>query len=324
MAVTIAPSFTIRAVFWTAWKALLTLKGGVHQYEADDSVYTIWFYDGAEAYVCTIWQGQVPDGVVAGGYTQVQNDADKADFTANYQATANLSIAAEGTFRDPKMIRRFGNLAALSTAEVLVSSRAYVEQSGQAQRSVVSTSAQDSSGGTGAKKVRIIYLNSAYELKTEDVTLNGTTAVNTVATDIRFIEKFQVVQGAAAAGAIKIMTTTGGGGTEFCGIGVGTYDAFLCHHYVPAGRSGYVYGWSGTISDETKFKLMGRATYGSNVVDEHWGLVDLLGISAGGYMEFNEKLVGVSYGEKVYIRITVVPNQSTATTVRSNLLLWEK
>ena len=324
MAVTIAPSFTIRAVFWTAWKALLTLKGGVHQYEADDSVYTIWFYDGAEAYVCTIWQGQVPDGVVAGGYTQVQNDADKADFTANYQATANLSIAAEGTFRDPKMIRRFGNLAALSTAEVLVSSRAYVEQNSQAQRSLVSTSAQDAPAGSGAKKVRITYLNSAYELKTEDVTLNGTSAVNTVATDIRFIEKFQVIQGAAAAGAVKLMTTTGGGGSEFCGLGVGTFDAFLCHHYVPAGRSGYVYGWSASMSDECKFKLMGRAIYGGNTVDEHWDLVDVLGQSAGTYNEFSKKLVGVPYGEKTYLRITVVPNQSTARTIRSDLLLWEK
>jgi hypothetical protein len=135
---------------------------------------------------------------------------------------------------------------------------------------------------------------------------------------------FKVIQGAAAAGALKLMTTTGGGGSEFCGIGVATFDAFLCHHYVPAGRSGFVYGWSASMSDECKFKLMGRATYGGNVVDENWDLVDVLGQSAGTYTEFSKKLVGVPYGEKAYIRITVVPNQTTSTTIRGDLLLWEK
>jgi hypothetical protein len=93
MAVTIAPSFTVRANFWTTWKALLATKAGVHQYDDDGTVYTIWFYDGAEAYVCTIWQNLVPDGVVAEGYTQEQNDADKTDFTTNYLASANKRIS---------------------------------------------------------------------------------------------------------------------------------------------------------------------------------------------------------------------------------------
>ncbi len=45
---------------------------------------------------------------------------------------------------------------------------------------VVSTSSLDTSAGTGARTVRIFGLNSAYEPITEDITLNGTTAVTTV------------------------------------------------------------------------------------------------------------------------------------------------
>jgi hypothetical protein len=202
--------------------------------------------------------------------------------------------------------------------------RTYVEQSGQAQRSVASSSAQDAPAGTGAKKVRIHYLTSAYVAKTEDVTLNGTSKVNTVASDIRFIEKFHVIEGAAAAGAIVLYDGTGGGATEVTGIGVGTFDAFLCHHYVPAGKSGYVYGWGASSDDEVKLKLMGRSTYGVNIVDEHWDLVNLMGIATPpGLLIFDRRLVAVPYAEKAYIRATMIPNQTSSTTVRGELLCWE-
>jgi hypothetical protein len=131
------------------------------------------------------------------------------------------------------------------------------------------------------------------------------------------------VQGAAAVGAIKLMTSTAGGGSEFCGIGAGTYDAFLCHHYVPAGKSGYVYAWQACVDDETKFKLMGRANYDGNVVDEHWDLHNLMGITPPGHLEFFKRLYAVRFAEKAYIRITAVPNQSTSTVIRTDLTIWE-
>jgi hypothetical protein len=230
----------------------------------------------------------------------------------------------DATFRDDYMLHRFGNLTASSTAEVLVAARAYVEQSSEAKRSVVSTSVQDKAGGSGAVAVRITYLTSAYVLKSEDVTLNGTSSVDTIAADIRFIEKFQVIQGAAAVGAIKIMTASGGGGSEFCGLGIGTYDAFLCHHYVPAGKSGFVYGWYACVDDEVKFKLVGRALYGANVVDEHWDLHNLMGIvTPPGHLEFLKHLIAQPFGEKAYIRVTAIPNQNTSTVIRAELWIWE-
>lgn len=228
--------------------------------------------------------------------------------------------------RDSQVLARFGNLTASSTAEVLVAARAYVEQSSQAQRSVVSTSAQDNPAGTGAKKVKITYLDSSYVLKTEEVTLNGTAAVNTVATDIRFIEKFEVSQGSAAAGAIKIMTTTGGGGSEFCGIGVGTHDAFLCHHYVPVGKKAWILGWSATVDDETKFKLLGRdKPNGTDLVDQHHDLKNLMGIATPpSFLTFSCDLMGVLQPGQSYIRVTAVPNQNTTTTIRTHLYVWEE
>lgn len=55
--------------------------------------------------------------------------------------------------------------------------------SGQ-QVQVLSSSASDTSAGTGVRTIRIEYLNFANELTFENVTLDGTTPVLTVATDI--------------------------------------------------------------------------------------------------------------------------------------------
>ena len=252
------------------------------------------------------------------------NKADAADFEANYKDRANAPNL-HGEFYDPRLIRRFGNLTAAATSEVLLCSRGYIEQSSEAQRSVVSTSNSDKPGSSGAAQVRIEYLNSAYELKTEDIVLDGTKDVDTVSTDIRFIERFHVIQGAAAAGAIKLMTETAGDGVEFCGIGAYTYDAFLCHHYVPAGKWGWVYGWGASVDDEAKFKLMGRSTYGANVVNEHWDLINLMGITIPpGLLTFEKRLMAVPIQETAYVKVTVVPNQATSTTIRGELLVWEQ
>lgn len=89
----IGPQFTQRNYSWTAWKAVLAVKRAQHQYENGGDRYAIWFYDGPEVHTCEIWAGDVPHEVVSGGYSQVQNDLDKADFITNYQATANARIA---------------------------------------------------------------------------------------------------------------------------------------------------------------------------------------------------------------------------------------
>lgn len=52
------------------------------------------------------------------------------------------------------------------------------------QMTVSSSSANDASAGTGLQTVLITYLDTNFEQKQELVTLNGQTAVNTVATDI--------------------------------------------------------------------------------------------------------------------------------------------
>jgi hypothetical protein len=225
------------------------------------------------------------------------------------------------------LIRRLGNLTSAGTSEVLLCGRTYTEPASEAQRSVKSTSASDTnSAGSGAKAVRITYLTSSYVLKTEDVLLNGVTGVNTVASDIRFIEKFEVIKGTFAVGAVTLQTTTAGGGTEICGVGAGATDAFLCHHYVPAGRVAYLLDWSAVTSLDTVFKLFGQARVNDvDLIDQVVDLYSLLGpgVATQGRAEFFPRsLSGVPLAEKTYVRVKVVPG-ATGAINRAVLQLLE-
>jgi hypothetical protein len=72
-------------------------------------------------HVCTIWQGLVPDGVLAGGYTQEQNDADRADFETHYKAGGNgpLGQPVEIKGVTPTVQGRFPTAAARPVAPKL-------------------------------------------------------------------------------------------------------------------------------------------------------------------------------------------------------------
>jgi len=122
----------------------------------------------------------------------------------------------------------------------------YTEPTSAAQRSISSSSASDTSAGVGARTVKITYYNNTgVGPFTEIVTLNGTTAVNTVATDIRFIENIEVVTAGSTlsnVGTISLFGTTGGGGGTVGSIGVGTVISGVgdnrtlwAHHYIAVG-----------------------------------------------------------------------------------------
>jgi hypothetical protein len=233
----------------------------------------------------------------------------------------------QALFNDERVIRRLGNKTTTSASETLLSLRSYIELTSERQCAVDSTSAQDDSGGTGAKKVRIIFQNSAYERKVEDVVLNGTVNVNTVATDIRFIEDFFVIEGAAAAGAIRLLDGTTGGASEFCGIGSGTEKAFLCHHYVPAGKEAWAIGWNGDVEDEVAFKLKGQLREdGTNLVDHNLDLINLRdgGAIVPSRLSFDKPLNAVKLPEKSRVWVNVVPFQATSTVIRGELYVYEQ
>lgn len=94
MSVTFGSGTTVVSHFWTEFVARLGVKNllDLMQYAEDESSYTVFAFDtGALAITCTIWRGEVPDAVRS-VYPQSQNDADLADFEANYKPNANQAL----------------------------------------------------------------------------------------------------------------------------------------------------------------------------------------------------------------------------------------
>ena len=107
------------------------------------------------------------------------------------------------------------------------------------QLSVVSSSANDAAAGTGARTVVIEYLNGQLDYSFEVVTLNGTTPVLTLATDVRCVQAVHVAtagSGAKAAGNI----TVGNGGTTYLKLTAGERTSYNAFTRVPRQRRLFV------------------------------------------------------------------------------------
>jgi hypothetical protein len=118
---------------------------------------------------------------------------------------------------------------------------AYTEQSANFTGSIVSSSANDAAAGTGARTVKIFFVNATGATAgTETVTLNGTTPVNLATTTKCFTEKMEVVtagSGGVAAGTISLKTAAAGGGTTVGTIATGDTQTYWAHHYVVTGKT---------------------------------------------------------------------------------------
>lgn len=88
----------------------------------------------------------------------------------------------------------------------------YVFPTTQMKMRVVSSSTADDSTDTGARTIYLEYLTETFAQKTETITLDGTTPVETASTDIYRVNRFRVLTagtGAKAAGNIDIASTNG-------------------------------------------------------------------------------------------------------------------
>jgi hypothetical protein len=135
------------------------------------------------------------------------------------------------------------------SANILQAIRAttYNEQTSDAQRSISSSSANDTSAGTGAQLVRITYYDSSCNGPfTETVTLSGTTAVATANTNICFIEEMRVTSTGSLGrndGTLTLFVNASGGGGTIGTLGLGNVIAaqgdnrtLWSHHYIPPAK----------------------------------------------------------------------------------------
>ena len=177
--------------------------------------------------------------------------------------TDMLLEAARGNVSGIKMYSIPGRKNALSSTVLdditQIPSTTVVPTPGGIQLEAVSDG-DDTSGGVGALTIDLHYLDTAGAEQVETITMNGVTPVNTVATDIDFVQWAHtktVGSSGVADGNISIRNTAGTVTYEY--IAAGGNQSLSAKYKIPTGKKGYIVGWhcSG-ITKRIDFRL--RAT----------------------------------------------------------------
>ena len=142
------------------------------------------------------------------------------------------------------------------------------------QMTLVSSSANDAAAGTGARTVVVEYLNGDLDYSFELVTLNGTTPVNMVATDVRWVQAVHVAtvgSGAKAAGNITVTN----GGVTYLRVSAGERTSYNSLTRVPRQRRLFVtqmYAGSNSGSAAARVKVEAVTTQINGLDQSETGL----------------------------------------------------
>ena len=127
-----------------------------------------------------------------------------------FKVEDHLALIAEGKIKNHERGGAIGSQYPIGTGPFVILSNILATQpDANMQMQVVSTSVNDTADGSGTQEVDIVYLPYEWseEYSWETIVLNGTTPVNTVATDIYRIEDFAVTKGRSADGNITLKDT---------------------------------------------------------------------------------------------------------------------
>ena len=225
----------------------------------------------------------------------------------------------------------FGDVNTAVISRVPVRRSGYLEQTTNATRSVVSSSAADSAAGTGARTIVITYLDQTGAGPfTTTVTLNGTTAVNTSVSNICFVQNMRVNtvgSGGVNAGVISLRASTAGAGVTIGSFAASELQTFWAQYYVPLGKKLRITGLSvshnGTV-------------VGSGAVFSIWsrpiGVLDAVEFQVGDFHRlYGQDSTSLrSYGSPITVagpaRILtyVLPESSTALVFRASIDFYEE
>lgn len=261
--------------------------------------------------------------------------------TAANQTTANTSLAsilanqtngseivAFGT--NPGMA--FGDVALAAATEAAVRSTAYTEQTTNAQRSIKSDNTFDNAF-FGVGNVKITYFDQTGAGPfTETLALNGTTAVNTVNTNICYIEKLEIVPltnttanaPLGVFGTITLFAATAGAGATIATFGSATSGhTEWAHHYVATGKTCRItsidVSSSGNAAGEgSVFRMKSKVITGTNASEQQISsFLSIEGVSTSTNTRAFQPPYPIQVVGPARITMYATPNSATANTQRA-------
>lgn len=199
--------------------------------------------------------GEGPDGVFRNVKTNVEGAMSVTNFLVE---VSRGNIPGMKLYNIPG--RKDGISATVLDDLTQIPATTVAPEPGGIQLQVVSSSPNDASGNTGIRELDIHYLDTAGIEQEEMITMDGQTPVNTVATDIDFVQWTHaraVGANGVAVGNISISDTTPTVVYEY--ILAGGNQSLSGRFKVPVDKTGFVMGWkSSGIIKEIDLRL--RAT----------------------------------------------------------------
>ena len=232
-----------------------------------------------------------------------------------------LSVA-KGDFTGYSNVSKFGINSTVGSGgfeSIWEGSSAYPWPTDLQTLSVVSASANDASGGTGARTVEIQGLDSSWNLLTETITMNGLTPVVTTGSFLRVFRARVVTAGSLKSNAAQI--TMSSGGTTLAYI---TYDTIgmgqtlMAVYTIPNGKTGYIINLnvSSSKDSEHRFRFMTRD---NAVTDAAWNVKEYMS-ARGGFSSWRKYAIN-KVTEKTDIDLQVISNSTSAASGGFELIL---
>lgn len=179
-------------------------------------------------------------------------------FTTDKSDSLVQEIQITGKFsgKDAKVFHILGRRASFTSTSVFndigegvgaASTALFPVLNGTETIEVLSSNANDTLAGTGARKIKMTYINNAYALvETADINLNGTTPVTVVANDCLQCLWFEVTETGSSETSIGNLTLRTSAPVTLSRITAGGNKSMDAIFMVPDGWKAYIYEWSGS------------------------------------------------------------------------------
>jgi len=222
------------------------------------------------------------------------------------------------------MPRTMGLATTAAVTEVQLGNTTVTEVTTLAQRSVKSSSANDAAAGTGARTIRVHFFKYTGGVMTgpfsEDVTLNGTTAVAMGSGGLTFVERIEVLtagSGGVPAGNISVFPASDGTGTAIAILEAGANQTSLGQHYVPNGKICEVFDLEGFGGNATAALVQLKGYRYAEGLEQV--LVSPLACTSALPRQLEMKVPGtVRIAGPARVRMTVTPGNITSQVTRAS------
>lgn len=157
-----------------------------------------------------------------------------------------LYEVARGRIQNLQLFDKFYYNSAVGNTEedVWTTGGTLTHQTSTQTLEIVSASGNDTSGGTGARTVKIFGLDGNYESQNETLTMNGATAVDTVNKYLRIHRLAVITAGTGGKNAGVITLRVDGGGDTQGEIVAGDNQSLMSQFTIPANKTAFLTKYS--------------------------------------------------------------------------------